>query len=196
MTPDDVVEAARLAWDEIGRTMGGSTADARTADEVARSEGRVAHLRSTDPHSCWVAETDGDVAGMSLALVRDGFWFLSLLAVRNDLQSQGIGRRLLEASLATAQGCRGAAITSSNDPKALRRYALAGFDLLPTLVATGTPACSAPRERSASGGSRTPSNGRCAPPWRAGWRSSRAAPSAPSGDCGPLTPYLMNGAYG
>ena len=107
-------------------------------------EDRVGHMQGTDPDGAWVAEEDGEVVGLALAIVRDqgwldGLWGLSLLAVRPDRQAQGIGRRLLDASLRTARGAGAALILSSTDPKAMRRYARAGFELRPCVAAAGIP---------------------------------------------------------
>jgi hypothetical protein len=63
-------------------------------------------------------------------------WFLSLLAVATDAQAQGIGRGLIDATLRTLDDA--GAICASDDPKALRRYRGAGFDLIPCYEAKGT----------------------------------------------------------
>lgn len=99
---------------------------------------RLERLLATDPGGCWAAEDDeGRIVGTALSLVRDGVWGLSFLAVHPDRQAQGIGRRLIDATLAHADGARGAIIASSVDPKAMRRYARAGFDLRPCVAAAG-----------------------------------------------------------
>ena len=91
-----------------------------------------------DPGGCWAAEDgDGEIAGCALSIVRDGIWGLSFLAVRPERQAQGIGRRLLDAALTHAEGARAAFIASSVDPKAMRRYAQAGFALHPCVAAGG-----------------------------------------------------------
>ncbi|MCW2600364.1 MAG: family N-acetyltransferase [Frankiales bacterium] len=105
-------------------------------DEVAvRRHRRIAHLHQTDPDSAWVAEVDGAVVGVSLALVRDGMWFLSLLMVHPSHQGKGLGRDLLDAALTTATDRSW--ILSTVDPAALRRYQRAGFDLHPSYTARG-----------------------------------------------------------
>ncbi len=98
---------------------------------------RLNHLIATDPAGCWVAVHEGTVVGLSMALVREGLWGLSLFAVLPDHQSRGIGRRLLDASLSHAEGTDGALIMSTADPSAMRLYALAGFSLLPAVAAAG-----------------------------------------------------------
>lgn len=108
-----------------------------TPESRARGTHRVAHLQRTDPDGAWAAEQDGRLVGVALATVREGLWFLSLLVVDPDLQGAGTGKRLLEQSLRTAEQARGAWILSSPDPRALRRYALAGFTLEPGYAALG-----------------------------------------------------------
>jgi predicted N-acetyltransferase YhbS len=100
---------------------------------------RHRHLLATDPGGCWVAEDDGRLVGVAVALVREGVWGLSFLAVDPDVQARGIGRRLLDRAVAygTESGVHGRLILSSTDPKAMRRYARAGLDLHPTVAAGG-----------------------------------------------------------
>ncbi len=101
---------------------------------------RLRHLLATDPGGCWVADAeDGALAGVALALVREGLWGLSLLAVRPGLQSAGLGTALLRRALAYGDGARGWIILASHDPRALRAYARAGFALHPSASAHGTP---------------------------------------------------------
>jgi GNAT superfamily N-acetyltransferase len=100
---------------------------------------RHRHFMRHDPDGTWVA-ADGDrIIGVALALKRDSLWGLSLLVVDPTVQSAGTGRRLLDASLAYAEGCDRAVILSSKDPRAMRAYATSGFDLHPQVTATGTP---------------------------------------------------------
>lgn len=139
MTPVDVPAAAAVSIDAIGLVP-----DLSAEELQARMEARIAHMQRTDPDGAWVADEDGAVVGVALAIVRDrvwleGLWGLSLLAVRPDRQAQGIGRRLLDASLRTARGAGAALILSSVDPKAMRRYARAGFALHPCVGAAGIP---------------------------------------------------------
>jgi predicted N-acetyltransferase YhbS len=109
----------------------------RTPEVIERSRHRIAHLQRTDPDGSWVA-VDGDaVVGIALALRRGPMWFLSLLAVATEVQSRGIGKALLDASLRTADGAGAAWLLATADPKALRRYALAGFAPHAGYAATG-----------------------------------------------------------
>jgi len=140
MLPDDVDGAAAVgrAALEVLYPVEFQPADAAArAEQVRRSRTRVGHLRETDPDGAWVAELDGEIVGIALALVREGLWGFSLFGVKPGLQGQGIGGPLLEGSLRTAEGCRGAIILSSSDPRAMRRYFRAGFRGQPTYAAAG-----------------------------------------------------------
>lgn len=132
MRAEDVPTIAGLVRDAWGDP------DADPHAELERRAPRIAHLLATDPGGAWTAvDRDGAPAGAALALRREGLWGLSLLIVREDLRSRGLGRRLLDAALGHADGARGAIILSSTDPRAMRRYARAGFRLLPCVGAGG-----------------------------------------------------------
>jgi len=105
--------------------------------QVTRARRRLAHLQRTDPGGAWVAEHDGALAGLALALVREGIWGLSLFGVVPALQGRGIGRRLLEASFDHGRDARGHLILSTESPAAMRRYARLGLDLRPCVAAAG-----------------------------------------------------------
>lgn len=110
----------------------------RSAEEVERRKKRYLHFLEHDPEGAWVT-VDGDrVAGVALGLVREGVWVLSLFAVDEEYRNEGVGKVLLDRALLYADGCRGAMIASSRHPAAMRRYALAGFALQPTMMAGGT----------------------------------------------------------
>jgi GNAT superfamily N-acetyltransferase len=98
---------------------------------------RVAHALASDPDGAFVAERDGRVLGVAEAIVRERLWCLSLLAVAPGLQSAGAGRALMEHALRYGADADAGLIVSSNDPRALRLYARAGFSLLPTFQADG-----------------------------------------------------------
>jgi GNAT superfamily N-acetyltransferase len=102
---------------------------------------RLRQLIERDPGGAWVAEHDGQIVGAVLAIDRDGLWGLSLLVVDPAHQSGGIGRALLSRSLEYAEGGRrGAVILASQDQRALRAYARAGFAGHPSFFASGRPA--------------------------------------------------------
>ena len=103
------------------------------------SHARIRHLIATDPGGAFVAEREDEVFGAALALVREGVWGLSLLVLEPGTQSGGVGTRLLGEAVAYGAGARGGLILASEDPRALRAYARAGFDLHPALEAAGVP---------------------------------------------------------
>ena len=109
----------------------------RSAEEVERRKDRYLHFLEHDPEGAWVAVNGGRVVGVALALAREGVWILSLFAVDEEYRGTGVGRMLLERALRYGEGCRGGMLASSTHPAAMRSYARAGFDLLPSLVAAG-----------------------------------------------------------
>lgn len=139
LTADDI-DAARevqvAAFDAKDRATGHPVPE-MTPDVVERQRGRFRHFMTHDPQGSWVATLDGAVVGTALALRRDSLWGLSLLAVDPHAQSNGVGRRLLDATLRYADDADTAVILSSSDPRAIRSYATAGFDLHPQVRATG-----------------------------------------------------------
>lgn len=138
MVADDISAADDAAWTALREQIPAEfveQAEARGRTGVARI--RFEHLLRTDPGGCHVAEVEGAVAGVALALARDGLWGLSLFAVHPDHQGRGIGRGLLQRALDYGAGCDRGVILSSQDSRALRRYAKAGFALRPCFSATG-----------------------------------------------------------
>ena len=133
MRPDDVAAAEAVARASLFR------GDAPESDPPAIERGRrrVAHLQRTDPAGAWVAEADGEIVGLSLALVREGIWGLSLFAVAGEHRGRGIGRELLEACFGHGADARGHLILSTEHPAAMRRYARLGLDLRPCVAAAG-----------------------------------------------------------
>ena len=80
----------------------------RSAEEVEQRKERYRHFLEHDQKGAWVA-VDGDrVAGVALAIVREGVWVLSLFAVAEEYRGAGLGRELLDRALCYAAGCRGA----------------------------------------------------------------------------------------
>lgn len=133
MRPSDVPAVDAMALRVLFQPIAGEDV---TPPEDLRHR-RLAHLVATDPAGCWVAVAGEEVVGVALALRREGLWGLSLFAVAPEHQERGIGRALLDAALAHADGTEGAIIMSSTHPGAMRRYARAGFRLLPAVGAAG-----------------------------------------------------------
>jgi GNAT superfamily N-acetyltransferase len=141
MTADDVVPATVAqanAFAALDRSEGIEPVEPTEA-YWTRLRTRHHHFLTHDPGGSWVAEDDGRIVGIALALRREQLWGLSLLAVDPQAQSAGVGRRLLDASLTYADGCERAIILSSQDPRAMRSYATSGFELFPQVDARGAP---------------------------------------------------------
>lgn len=109
----------------------------RSADRVEPWRARIRHLVETDGQGCWVADFDGRILGAAAALRRGNLWGLSTYAVEPGHQGGGVGRALLEAALGYGEADSPGIICSSHDPRAARRYRLAGFDLHPTMLMWG-----------------------------------------------------------
>jgi GNAT superfamily N-acetyltransferase len=133
LRPQDIAAADAVAHGVLFR--GGD--DERDEPTLRAHHARFAHLQRTDPGGAWLAEQEGRIVGVALALVREGIWGLSLLAVAPDQQSRGVGRELLEAAFGHGAGARGHLILSSESPAAMRRYARLGLDLRPCVAAAG-----------------------------------------------------------
>jgi GNAT superfamily N-acetyltransferase len=133
MRPEDFAAAEEVAYGVLGHHRP-AIDDTVRRDRALR---RFARYLELDPEGQWVAEIRGEIVGVANAIVREGLWGLGLLAVAAEHQARGVGRRLLDAALRYAEGTRGGWIMSSEDPRALRRYALAGFDLRPCVAAAG-----------------------------------------------------------
>jgi GNAT superfamily N-acetyltransferase len=131
-----VIDAA--AEDQVAR--GVRPAHPPRSDEQTAAN-RRAHLRfvARDGPGAWVAEDGGRVVGVAEAIRRDGFWGLSMLFVRPEAQSRGVGGALLGAALGYAEGAGVRMIQSSPDPRAMRRYALAGLAMHPAAEIGGPP---------------------------------------------------------
>jgi len=129
-------DLAFAAFEDLDRRQGEPVTSPPSEDVIAR---RFRHVVETDPGGAWLAEEDGRPVGAGLAILREGLWGLSMLVVHPAVQSAGIGRALLERTLRYGDGARGGIIMSSDDWRALRAYARAGFDMHPAARATGVP---------------------------------------------------------
>ena len=131
-----VVEAADAALAEAGQI------PPRTPPSDAELEAiRVGHGRfvQRDGPGAWVAVLEGQVVGVAESVRRESFWGLSMLFVHPEFQSRGVGGRLLEAAVGYAAGATQRMIQSSPDPRAMRRYFLAGLAMHPTAEMGGQP---------------------------------------------------------
>lgn len=130
MVAGDLEAAARVAAAAFSRDL---------SDEALarRWRERIAYPWRTDPGGAFVAELDGQVIGVAQAIVRERLWCLSMLAAEPGIQSTGVGRALMERVARYGNGAGPGLIVSSNDPRALRLYAVSGFALHPTFEASG-----------------------------------------------------------
>lgn len=144
MTAADVTTAERLSaesfFDLDVRTANPAlpAPELRPASRAGSWIARTEHFLTTDPGGCWVAEDDTGMVGVVTAFNRELTWILATYAVRPGLQGQGLGKALLAVALDHGRGCLRGMISSSSDPKAVRRYRLAGFSLHPQMYFTGT----------------------------------------------------------
>lgn len=141
MEPGDVDAAhalSRLSFDDLDRRLGHEP-HSLTSMQVSIFRGRLASFVEHDRPGCWVAEQDDELVGVTTASMREGVWGLSLLAVRPGAQATGIGKTLLDLALEYGQGSHTGIICASDDSRALRRYAAAGFRLYPGYEAGGVP---------------------------------------------------------
>jgi GNAT superfamily N-acetyltransferase len=137
MRLDDVGAAERLSDVAFTPMAEPGMSTARTPLQQAQWRQRAEHLITTDAGGCWVAERDGAMLGFATSYRRDLTWFLATYAVQPELQGQGLGRALLDAALTHARGCLRGMLSSSRDPKAFRRYRLAGFTMHPQMFLVG-----------------------------------------------------------
>jgi GNAT superfamily N-acetyltransferase len=144
MRPEDVTVAERLSAESFrelaARTARGGdpTPELRPPERAASWIARTHHLLATDPGGCWVAEDTSGLLGLATSFNREKLWCLATYAVRPGLQGRGLGKALLAPALHHGRGSLRGMVSSSSDPRAVRRYRLAGFSLHQQMVATGT----------------------------------------------------------
>ena len=95
------------------------------------------HFLTVDAAGCWVAVAEGEVVAFAISQNRGRLWFLATYGVLPQYQGVGVGRQLLDATLAHAEGRQGMLISTVH-PGATRRYRLAGFSLHPLMRMVGT----------------------------------------------------------
>lgn len=144
MTDDDVAVAEQIsdeAFFELDRrTLPRDRPDPerRTAERSAAWSSRTRSFLEHDSGGCWVAEDRSGVVGFATSFVRERVWCLATYAVRPGLQGAGVGRRLLSAAEGHGAHCPAAMLSASVDPRAVRRYWRAGFELHPQMLLRGT----------------------------------------------------------
>lgn len=109
----------------------------RTEAKAGNWRRRMEHMLAHDAGGCWVAEDGSGPIGVAVGLKRDLTWILATFVVRPGVQGRGVGKHLLDASLAYGGGCLRGMLAASADPKAARRYRLAGFTMHPTMFFLG-----------------------------------------------------------
>jgi GNAT superfamily N-acetyltransferase len=100
---------------------------------------RTRHLLGTDPGGCWVAENDTEMLGVVVSFEREKMWLLASYAVVPGSQGLGLGKALLAPALEYGRGSLRGMVNASNDPKAVRRYHAAGFEMYPQMFLRGAP---------------------------------------------------------
>jgi GNAT superfamily N-acetyltransferase len=135
MRDEDVADADRVCLDVLYSTF----ADEPEATRAPRQHARIRHLLDTDPGGSWVAEQEGRVVGVGLALIREGVWGFSLFAVAQELQGSGVGRELFARCWEYGAGARGHLVLSSTNSQAMGIYARTGLPIRPCVAAAGIP---------------------------------------------------------
>jgi hypothetical protein len=135
MRDEDVADADRVCVDVLYTTFDDEAESVR----AARQHARIRHLLETDPGGCWVAEHEGRVEGVALALIREGVWGFSLFGVAEKLQGRGVGRDLFARCFAYGAAARGHLILSTTNPSAMGIYARTGVPIRPCVAFAGIP---------------------------------------------------------
>ena len=174
LTPDDVPAAAAVAVAALPVPAG---FDARRPASPWLERRTRAPRRARPRRRAGSPRRTARSSASRCAIVRDGIWGLSLLAVHPDRHARGTGTRAPAGRARPTPRARAARlICARQDPQAMRLYARAGFDLRPC-VARRRRSSTAPRSppACARAPSRRPRGGRGARP-----RRSAAAPTTPA----------------
>ena len=96
------------------------------------------HIQATSPHRAWLAQRDGRVLGFAMSAQREQLVFLSFLFIDPAEQSRGLGRALLERSMAGAT--KTAVCIFSVQPISAALYAMYGMvPRVPIYTIAGRP---------------------------------------------------------
>ncbi|MEU1968659.1 GNAT family N-acetyltransferase [Micromonospora sediminicola] len=143
MRVEDVPAAERasavtfLEGDRLSRRVSEPEVRPRSAAVGKQWIDRMSYLVETDPGGCWAAVDGEDLVGFAISQNRGRVWYLATYGVLPGHQGHGLGRRLMDAVLAHADG-RPGLFSSTVHPGATRRYRLAGFLLYPQMRMVGT----------------------------------------------------------
>ena len=141
MRPEDVPVAERLSAEgfyELDIRMRAGCAGARAGPPRTRGvDPRTRHFLRHRPGRLLGRRGRHRDARFRHVVQPRALWCLATYAVRPGLQGQGIGRPLLEAALHHGRGCLRGMLSASSDPKAMRRYRAAGFELHPQMFLPG-----------------------------------------------------------
>jgi GNAT superfamily N-acetyltransferase len=127
-TWDDMVACHELMWasvTDLGRRQG-TPLEGRATDWWASSE-PIHRLLAQIAAEWWVAEEtgSGQLVGFARSIERDGLFELTEFFVRPDVQSQGVGKALLERAFPAGRGTV-RSIVATSDVRAQARYYAAG----------------------------------------------------------------------
>src|SRR5215207_2835544 len=130
----------RLALHRLNQSLGLASPEGKPAPESLSEHFEI--FRSYTEHliqtadQFWVAEEEGEIIGFSRSILRDGIRQLSELFVHPDKQTQGVGKRLLEAAF-PSEGAKNRVIISSPDVRAVTRYLKSGLKIRFTIYDWG-----------------------------------------------------------
>ncbi|MET7820759.1 GNAT family N-acetyltransferase [Micromonospora zamorensis] len=143
MRVEDVPAAERASavtffeGDRLSRRVSEPEVQPRSAAVGKQWIDRMSYLVETDPGGCWAAMDGDDMVGFAISQNREQVWYLATYGVLPQHQGRGLGRQLMDAVLAHADG-RPGLFSSTVHPGATRRYRLAGFLLYPQMRMVGT----------------------------------------------------------
>lgn len=95
----------------------------------------VAHLQSTDPEGCWVAEVDGETVGLVASFRRELTWGVAGWSVTPGHEQ--VTGALLDRAASYGRGCLRALARIPQDSATLAHWRSAGFELHPLMVLRG-----------------------------------------------------------